>query len=317
MTKKIVLKLKSVEYSGDSIGDDIRLEIDILGNFFNLEKKIKVRSKKELNKIIGEFNTDAKIFEAHIDLRIIENDPIFNDVGNLKTQIKIDTALNSQEFVYKIEVKESRIHTTKSSATFLITLISEVVSTVRYIEPTDDGWVVGKKLDNTKIDLPAFLKVNFDYQKFKRDYIIIAEGINRDIKASLPIKSSGGSYLIENYPHTELVELTYSKSNKVLSVNGRNFQTTDDNRTPWDKGIYDVEIPDWSHKLGQQYKTKAKYATTWFRIGHVGERYIHTGRISKGCITLTEHKYFDDLYKILITARKGDDKSVGILTVVD
>lgn len=62
MTKKIVLKLKNIKYSGDSIGDDIRLEISILGKPFNIKKNIKVGTKQEFSKIVGEFDTDRKIF---------------------------------------------------------------------------------------------------------------------------------------------------------------------------------------------------------------------------------------------------------------
>ena len=62
MIKKIVLKLKSISYSGNSIGDDIRLEINILGKPFSLKKKIKVGTKQEFDKIIGEFDTDRKTF---------------------------------------------------------------------------------------------------------------------------------------------------------------------------------------------------------------------------------------------------------------
>ncbi len=79
MIKKIVLKLKSISYSGNPIGDDIRLEISILGKPFSIEKKIKVGTKQDFDKIIAEFDSDQTKFETDINIRIIE-DEIFHQL---------------------------------------------------------------------------------------------------------------------------------------------------------------------------------------------------------------------------------------------
>jgi hypothetical protein len=55
----------------------------------------------------------------------------------------------------------------------------------------------------------------------------------------------------------------------------------------------------------------------WFRIGHDGARYLHTGKYSAGCMTLLEQKQWDGLWAVLITARKGDGKSIGVLKVIE
>ena len=55
----------------------------------------------------------------------------------------------------------------------------------------------------------------------------------------------------------------------------------------------------------------------WFRIGHSGDRYLHPGRVSAGCISITETARWMEIYDVLIKARKGDLMSVGILEVVD
>jgi hypothetical protein len=86
---------------------------------------------------------------------------------------------------------------------------------------------------------------------------------------------------------------------------------------------------------------------TWFHIGHnpAEDRYLHCGLISHGYVTVrplivkrgdprlrgrTDVELglpmpvptppaasWDDLYAYLISARKGDGKSVGIITIVD
>ncbi|MDP3043181.1 MAG: hypothetical protein Q8N21_02150 [bacterium] len=95
------------------------------------------------------------------------------------------------------------------------------------------------------------------------------------------------------------------------------YHADDHQDSPWKKGLYDIEIPDYPHLGGSRYKNEAKWAKTWFRIGHKRERYLHTGRVSLGCITITDVKNWDEIYNKLIKARKGDFISVGALEVVD
>jgi hypothetical protein len=79
------------------------------------------------------------------------------------------------------------------------------------------------------------------------------------------------------------------------------------------KGWHALEIPDFSHAGGISYKTSSMYATTWFRVGHEGEAYLHAGRISKGCITV-EPEDWTRVYRYLI-ARRKDIQSVGAILV--
>ncbi len=64
-------------------------------------------------------------------------------------------------------------------------------------------------------------------------------------------------------------------------------------------------------------ENKSIRSMSWFRIGHIGERYLHTGNHSLGCITMTEVERWDEIYDKLIKARKGDFLSVGMLEIVD
>ena len=109
----------------------------------------------------------------------------------------------------------------------------------------------------------------------------------------------------------------YSISQKTFILNGKKYKTTDYPETPWEKGLYDIEIPDAPHKGGGNYLNQSKRARTWFRIGHNGERYLHAGGFSLGCITVIEANRWTEIYDNLIKARKGDFMSVGILEVID
>ena len=110
--------------------------------------------------------------------------------------------------------------------------------------------------------------------------------------------------------------VTYSVSKKVLTLKGKRYKADDDPKNPWRKGLYDIEIPDHPHRGGLNYP-EAGRGTVWFRIGHSGERYLHPGRVSAGCISITETTRWMEIYNALIKARKGDFMSVGVLEVVD
>jgi glycerol-3-phosphate dehydrogenase len=56
---------------------------------------------------------------------------------------------------------------------------------------------------------------------------------------------------------------------------------------------------------------------TWFRIWHGGERYLHTGSRSLGCITIVDTERWMEICNTLIKALKGDFMSVGVIEVID
>ena len=271
--KILTLTLTNIKYTGDSIGDDIRAEIDVFGKFLRIDKIIKVSATKEINQEIGKFETDQKLFKSGIRITIIEKDLLFNDVGSIDSDIEIDTKITkSQQFIYKVEIKEIRSVLGKfwgnKIANFEVTLEAQVADAAQYI-PNEDGgkgWLKVKLADNKSIEsLPAYLKVK-------------PERVDNDSKI---------------------------------------YETVDYKNSPWEKGLYDIEIPDYPHLVGARYEKQAPRAKTWFRIGHNGEKYLHTGGRSLGCITVTENTRWAEIYNALIKARKGDSVSVGILEVID
>ena len=149
--KILSLTLASIKYSGDSVGDDIRAEIDVFGKFLRIDKIIKVSATKEINQEIGKFETDQKLFKSGIRITIIEKDLLFNDVGSIDSDIEIDTKITkSQQFIYKVEIKEIRSVLGKfwgnKIANFEVTLEAQVADAVQYI-PNEDGgkgWLKSK-----------------------------------------------------------------------------------------------------------------------------------------------------------------------------
>ena len=84
MLNSIQLKLSKIKYGGDSIGRDIRVEVEVLGKFLRIDKRIKAGTTAEINREAGRFETDRGLFQADVLITVIERDLLFNDVGNTK-----------------------------------------------------------------------------------------------------------------------------------------------------------------------------------------------------------------------------------------
>lgn len=322
MTKTIKLSCVKIKYTGDSIGDDIRLEVEILDRVLRVDKIIKVNTIAEIDREIGRFETDQKLFEADARITVIEKDLLFNDVGSITSSIKIDTNIaKPQQFVYEIKIRETRSISGKfwggATAIFEVTLEAEVINTIRYVPDENDGWFkVRLENDKSLISLPAYLKVKIERTDNKREYFTILEGAYREQLASVKFGESGLSYLIVDIKHKPMARALYSVSKKAFTLNDKTYAIVDYKKALWRKGLYDIEIPDAPHIAGVRYP-EAKRAKTWFRIGHSGDRYLHTGSRSLGCITIIETTRWMEIYNALIKARKGDFMSVGILEVID
>lgn len=320
MLKKVSLKLSKIKYKGKSIGDDIQVEVEVLEKVLSLKKRIRFGETKEINnEDIGAFITDQDYFEAEMKITIIERDILFNDTANIAETIKVDTNnTKPQKLTCNIELCENRYLKSwgKSTAVFEITVEAVTEEAIQYIPDVDNGWLLVKILNGEQVSLPAFLKARSLYFEKNREYFMVAEGPYRGKTASVILKE-GEPHLVPSIKHEPPVHLKYFISKKKLIIGGNNYQADDYPNYPWEKGFYDIEMPDYPHPKGGNYEDKAKRAKTWFRIGHKGERYLHAGSVSSGCITITDVKKWDQIYDKLIKARKGDFISVGVLEIVD
>ena len=322
MFKKVQFKLTKIKYTGKSIGDNILVNIEILDKTLQIDKRIKVGSTVEFMEEIAIFPTDQKSFTTKTKITITEKDALFNDTNNIEKEIKVDTENSKpQKFVYTIELREKRFWKNwgKSIAKFEVNIEALVVEAIKYIPDVDNGWLKVKIADGNIIYLPAFLKVQPEYVEGGREYFKILEGSYKNQKASVSLDNANnkGSRLLADVKHAPLANLQYSISQKKLIIENKKYKATDQAGEPWKKGWYDIELPDYPHKDPRNYVDIASRFKTWFRIGHEGERYLHTGRVSLGCITIIEIEKWDEIYDKLIKARKGDFLSVGVLEVID
>ena len=321
MKKVFAVNLKNIEYLGDSIGDDIFLEVEINGSFLKYNRKIKHDVLAQVNQEIGYFETEKNNLSLPVNIKITEDDILFDDIGSTKGLLKIDLSLPlSQSITFEVKVNEKRGASGKRVARFQVIL--EATAPVRYVEDVDQqGWLKVLLLNNKEdevFSIPINLKIQLDSRDENREHFTILEGVKKDTKASVLLKEDGTSRFVIINPHKKPVNLIYSISKKTLKFGKKVYKTTDYPEAPWIKGFYDIEIPDDPHKLGLRFIDIAPHATTWFRTNHPdGDRYLHTGGLSLGCITLIEKERWEELYLFLISARKGDNLNVGTITVVD
>lgn len=317
MEKNIRLKLVKIKYGGESVGDDIRIEIKVSDKKYILSKQISYGTEAIINQEVDSILSGHVPFVLPINIKIVEEDLIFDDVGNIDVKISIDpNKLSAQRSDFEVMVRESRgLLPGKKIAIFTVTL--EVSPSLLYVPLVGDGWLEFKQGNALElIGLPAFLEVSANGMELIREYVVPQEGLLKGKR--LWVTKAKDEGLSSSFSNLQIgpAHLTYSISKKTLTLGNKIYKTTDFNEEPWKKGFYDIEIPDHPHTGGIHYPD-SKYAKTWFRIGHSGDRYIHTGKHSLGCITMTETEKWDELCLTLLKARKGDGMNIGTLTVIN
>jgi hypothetical protein len=197
----------------------------------------------------------------------------------------------------------------------------EEMSEKRYSIGDSQGWLKVKLEPSKKIvSLIEYLQVEFTNRTAGRDHFKILEGVYKDKLASVSQKSATQSHLgkpLPSYGSAATLEVSISK--RELKYAGKTVSIAVSESALPKIGTHKIQIPDFPHSIGRSYLSKSKYALNWFFLG-VGsasagnDRYLHTGRISAGCVTVDPDKW-TALYQYLIKRRSGDGKSVGSITI--
>ena len=159
-------------------------------------------------------------------------------------------------------------------------------------------------------EFPHYLRVRVDdkAQSGGKWNVVAQEGFYKGSDADIdPAKLKSTA----TYETAGLLEFDKTKEQLWYGGNGPIEAFTQDTN-PVPNGTYDLEIPDFQHNIASKY---GDYATTWFRIGHSGDRYLHPGHVSLGCSTVRETDQWPNVWRYLIRRRK-DNQSVGTINVV-
>ena len=156
-----------------------------------------------------------------------------------------------------------------------------------------------------RISLPDYLKVKYEGFRQGRDYFESLEGHETEVYGKKLSLAPG--YLDDTMTWGGSADLTYNDQTEQLTYGSKRARAIINVAWGVDKihcGVtYALRLPDFPHPGGNQY---GDYATVWFRVyeGPQGDEYLHRGRGSAGCITVTDNVW-SDIYKYLINKRRG------------
>jgi hypothetical protein len=311
----VFLTLSSVQYEVGSVGREIALEVQVAGELLTSSIRLALGQTRELSRELTQFWTDGDEFAAVGQIQVTERDAVYSETGSSPVSWTIDLSESGvSESVQRVEVIESGGPREGTAGVFLVTLRARVVAATRFVQEPETGWLTVIDEGGGRIALPETLCVEVFRVAEGREHFTITEGPHRGKRASVRLNSDGSSALSAVDPRGRAIKATYSVSRKALTVGTVTVQTVDYPLKPWTLGIYDIEIPDAPHRGGLRYP-EATRSRTWFRVGHTGDRYIHTGAASAGCITVVDRTKWDQICATLIRGRKGDRVSVGTIEV--
>ncbi len=194
------------------------------------------------------------------------------------------------------------------------------MSEKRYVIGGNDGWLRVRRESNDEIiSLPEYLRVEFKLNRGGRDHFVALEGVHKgtaftvkegNLGKPLPVYKPAAKLVF----HRNKQELIYS-GGKIKAITAE----LNGDIKPIAPGVYPIQIPDFPHDAGD-YLSISAYAKNWFYLGHgvaiygKNDRYLHPGRYSEGCVTVSAAGW-TTLYQYLILCRAGDDKNVGSITV--
>lgn len=316
--RRVILKLATVEYGGDNLGDDIRIDVTANGTSTTITGKIRSGSTRTYDKEVFSVDSEAPSAQVSVSVTITEEDIAYNDVGSGSKDLTINVQGSSPQTLPPLTVKvEGAGGDRRSRASFTLTFKAELVDIFRFVPNIGKGWLRVYMADGTYESLPYTLAIQYTHTKEKREYFTILEGLHSGKSASVSLNPDGTTRFVSKDPRGPAVSFRFSKRAETLTnlSSGGTYAAITDPRNPIATGTYDIEIPDAPHSGGAYYEDRATYAKTWFRLGHSGDRYLHPGRISAGCVTVTDVPSWDGIYFALIAARKADKRSVGTLTV--
>ncbi len=224
-----------------------------------------------------------------------------------------------------------------------------------YILPQSEGWLpVSLEPSNQQISIPEYLAVDYLETRTmggkKRDFFKIMEGVYRNKNAWVDCTRNQSALMDFNSElhqspinfgrwlgegsHLSRVAMAYrpgahlilDRAKMRLTYPGGVATVEDLDKESGNEihlGLHPVQIPDFFHDNGSPYSGQSAYATSWFHIGlgHAvrgltgRDRYLHTGGVSLGCVTMRASEW-TRLYQAIIQCRVGNGVDVGYLRVV-
>lgn len=255
---------------------------------------------------------------AEVDLEAtVREIDLLDDKGTFNSKISLDFSEATEQLIL-IQIKiKAHGREQVDSGVVMIHLEASVENGFRFVtDASPAGWLKVKDSSGNVILLPHYLMVQLNETLQSRDYFVIKEGEYEDTLASVMLKPDGSSHLDIALQHVVPARLTFMTRDNKLEISGvGQFAAIVDPNNPLQAGTYDLMIPDEPHNGGRVYMRRARHAKTWFKIGAIGDRYLHPGEMSAGCVTITDLLHWETIYDHLIKSRLSS-KAVGTIRII-
>jgi hypothetical protein len=326
----VIVCLTEIEYVGVGIGSNTEFSISVNGQRpVSISTDVIHKSSRLFQKPVFMGLVASDKLELSVAIDVIEEDLAVDDKGQNTVSHNLQPVPGRQSLpVVTVGVFENRgLLGSGKAATFRFHFEAErwlpAPAGVRYVVGDERGWrLVRSAYQRTpkEFSLPHLLKVLVSRTYRGREYFVVQEGPEAGRRGSVALHNQVSRLSPAPMTREPSVGMIHHKRSRQLEVPGLDrFDVAWPPRNPFPvDATFHVEIPDFPHAPGRTYENRATFATSWFRIADskVPDRYVHVGKRSAGCSTVTEVKRWDELYRFLIN-RRLDDRHVGTLTVVN
>ncbi|MBM4251801.1 MAG: DUF2778 domain-containing protein [Deltaproteobacteria bacterium] len=289
------------------------------------ESQVCLRLKKEDDKLLlpkysmMTFLLATEIEKINIRLLAKEIDPVSDDIG--EQNLNIDTAasiIDAQQIETNITINGAGRGERNLIAVLDVKLaVSKSPGTAQIGDVEPNGWVFAKLASGALVPLASGTAVELKSIKNEREQFEILEGNYKGVTASITTDKNRFTHLCPLTGRNPASSLKLFRDRWILQINslGEFAVLPLDARDMIFPGSYKISLPDAPHQGGRRLRSSAKHAESWFRIGDEGERYIHPGSRSKGCITVTDLTKWELIFQHLANSRL-DEYHVGIMEVI-
>ena len=344
--------LKSIEYTGETIGREFDIKIKINRETKPLHKKLKPNNVNLFEDLIYTNSFESPI-NCNISINVVEKDSN-PDEGSANLSLNISKNTKGKFPVDVSIVENGSVNNNGSKCclkfVFEVTTIELGIKTL--VEVDKKGWIKGRLVkqdgsDGEEIPLPYGIMVDHykteldkksGIQYSGKEYFKILEGKNKGKKARLLIPKNQKTRLQSNFKYKSpcYVEYIYKEviKNKYgefvvgnVKVKGISsvFKAFSLNKKRLPEGEYYLEVPDEPHPGGASYEEISLFSKSWFRIIYPAKPksayYFHLGSRSDGCITVYTQEVnpadtWTKIYNKLVTCREtGKSGIIGKVKV--
>ncbi len=307
-----------IDLEGDHLGDDFTVSFAIGDSRESMPCQIISGQSQTFRRTLAHFSIDDLSRPLKIKLSTVEKDPIVDDLG----ESSLDVSQSGEGWENQILIAEIQVQGKgrgESRKRAKMTVVSELNVTAGRLFVDDispDGWLIAQLDGGSQVILPHSLEIECSRQEAGRELFKILEGAHLGRLASAALGAGNLSHFVLNMPRMAPARLSYARQDNRMHIEGLgDFATRPNESNPVPVGTYPICIPDLPHARVRQYLRQAPHAKLWFRIGMEGDRYIHPGTVTQGCITVSQIDSWEQIYHHLIYSRSGDQQTVGTLEV--